>query len=564
MDITKTNFKEKYDFIEKTINEAMFLAIDGEFTGLNEELNLSFLDTPEGRYEKLKEGSMQFMMIQFGLCAFKYENDAYSYKPFNFYIFPNSNGKTNDPRFLCQTASMQFLASQGFDFNKLFLDGIPYLTSELEDKLREELSHKHALLEQKLKNGSTSRKNSANDPGMPGDKVQKEHKNFVNDVHAKILEFTKSCKNGDTFDLPPFSNYRRRLVYEMVESEFREQDLDVQTVFDEANNRILRISKISIEGRMKMLKERMENEQKSLQDDVGFSRVVRAISQSGKLVVGHNMLLDVMHVIHQFHTPLPPTYLEFKNCLKNVFPKIADTKVMATTKPFRSLFESTDLNNLLKQTQKEPFEPIKISADPSFDKIYSTDFEKLHEAGYDAYITGLCFISFIHYLEKLKPSKGEEILDSLLIKPFLNKVFMMQSADIPYLNLAGDDIKPSRIHVFHTTFPKEYKIQDLIQLFSAYGPVFVSWINDESAFVSLKNTNQATNAEALTKKHCRGRVTVLKYEDYINQCGSKKHKYFLSCKNSVPVKRQKLMAQNKGDQSKVDAKNIFEEDNDYT
>lgn len=78
--------------------------------------------------------------------------------------------------------------------------------------------------------------------------------------------------------------------------------------------------------------------QEELNDAVGFSRVVHAISKSvsrpgknpeppvskctgavlaslrpnpsfaapqAKLVVGHNMLLDVMHTIHQFYCPLP-------------------------------------------------------------------------------------------------------------------------------------------------------------------------------------------------------------------------------------------------------------------
>jgi poly(A)-specific ribonuclease len=30
-------------------------------------------------------------------------------------------------RFLCQTSSLDFLIGQGFDFNKLFRDGISYL-----------------------------------------------------------------------------------------------------------------------------------------------------------------------------------------------------------------------------------------------------------------------------------------------------------------------------------------------------------------------------------------------------------------------------------------------------
>lgn len=29
----------------------------------------------------------------------------------------------------------------------------------------------------------------------------------------------------------------------------------------------------------------------------------------GKLVVGHNMLLDVMHTIHQFYCPLPEVHV---------------------------------------------------------------------------------------------------------------------------------------------------------------------------------------------------------------------------------------------------------------
>lgn len=33
-------------------------------------------------------------------------------------------------------------------------------------------------------------------------------------------------------------------------------------------------------------------------------------AMQGKLVVGHNMLLDVMHTIHQFYCPLPEVHTE--------------------------------------------------------------------------------------------------------------------------------------------------------------------------------------------------------------------------------------------------------------
>lgn len=34
----------------------------------------------------------------------------------------------------------------------------------------------------------------------------------------------------------------------------------------------------------------------------------------GKLVVGHNMLLDVMHTIHQFYCPLPEVTNMLSGC----------------------------------------------------------------------------------------------------------------------------------------------------------------------------------------------------------------------------------------------------------
>ena len=50
----------------------------------------------------------------------------------------------------------------------------------------------------------------------------------------------------------------------------------------------------------------------TLSDAAGFSRVIEKISCSKKLVVGHNMLLDLGHTVNQFISPLPETLPEFK------------------------------------------------------------------------------------------------------------------------------------------------------------------------------------------------------------------------------------------------------------
>lgn len=46
---------------------------------------------------------------------------------------------------MCQTSSISFLASQGFDFNKLFKLGIPYLTVNEEEKLMKRLEEKQRI-----------------------------------------------------------------------------------------------------------------------------------------------------------------------------------------------------------------------------------------------------------------------------------------------------------------------------------------------------------------------------------------------------------------------------------
>lgn len=108
----------------------------------------------------------------------------------------------------------------------------------------------------------------------------------------------------------------------------------------------------------------------------------------------------------------------------------------------------------------------------------------------------MCYFLLIHYLK----------LANMFGWVFFSRLFLMRISDIPYLDLAGDDgmskknethlkylcilisfdmymyivrilhsffflcaVLPSRDHVFHVTFPKEWKAPDLYQLFSPFG-----------------------------------------------------------------------------------------------
>ena len=49
--------------------------------------------------------------------------------------------------FSCQSSSIDFLVAQGFDFNKAFKDGIPYLTTVEEMHLKKQVNDKKKKIE---------------------------------------------------------------------------------------------------------------------------------------------------------------------------------------------------------------------------------------------------------------------------------------------------------------------------------------------------------------------------------------------------------------------------------
>ncbi|NXG84518.1 PARN ribonuclease, partial [Stercorarius parasiticus] len=511
------DFKDNLSKVYEAIEESDFLAIDGEFSGISDGPSVSALtngfDTPEERYQKLKKHSMDFLLFQFGLCTFKYDQTEGKYimKSFNFYIFPKPfNRSSPDVKFVCQSSSIDFLANQGFDFNKVFRNGIPYLNQEEERQLREQYDEKRSQA-----NGAGSLAYISPNATKCPVTIPEDQKKFIEKVVEQIEDLLKNEEN-ESLELEPCTGFQRKLIYQTLSWKYP-KGIHVETLESDKKERYIVISKVNEEERKRREQQKQAKEQEELNDAVGFSRVVHAITNSGKLVIGHNMLLDVMHTIHQFCCPLPDDLSEFKEVTSCVFPRLLDTKLMASTQPFKEIINNTSLAELEKRLKEVPFSPPKVESAEGFPS-YDTASEQLHEAGYDAYITGLCFISMANFLGSfLSPPKNHVSARSELIEPFFNKLFLMRVMDIPYLNLEGPDLQPKRDHVLHVTFPKEWKTSDLYQLFSAFGNIQVSWIDDTSAFVSLSQPEQVqiavntsryaesyriqTYAEYVEKKH---------------------------------------------------------------
>lgn len=76
-----------------------------------------------------------------------------------------------DQRFLCQSSSIEFLISNGFDFNKLFKEGIPYMNEAEEAAYKENLEEQQKL-----------RANSDLHPNGDRILIPKENESFIEDV----------------------------------------------------------------------------------------------------------------------------------------------------------------------------------------------------------------------------------------------------------------------------------------------------------------------------------------------------------------------------------------------
>jgi hypothetical protein len=79
----------------------------------------------------------------------------------------------------------------------------------------------------------------------------------------------------------------------------------------------------------------------------GLRQVFDLLTSSNVPLVGHNMLLDVLHVYHSFIGILPSSYIEFKRRLSSLFTAgIFDTKCKSSS-TFLPLSQSIKTRTIL-------------------------------------------------------------------------------------------------------------------------------------------------------------------------------------------------------------------------
>jgi poly(A)-specific ribonuclease len=495
MEITKENFEECFPDMEKKILECDFCSIDCELSGITNFKDLNSFDTPRSRYEKMKKNDQKYLILQFGLCVFKLkdgQSTEYEATAYNCFLFPRSqNSKySEDVSFSALNSSIEFLSSQNFDFNKVFSQGIGFMSKDHEEKVRSRLEK------------AISDRKTPKDLLYPSNSNNKEVNDNINKIMTQIDEFYAN-ETESKMEIK-FTDFLLRVFIEKNIKQKYMNKLKYEYKFLENKERLMYLKRVDASQEQK-------SELDVLDEEIGFSKLIWLLSKSQKMIIGHNMLTDIMQICRQFFSsPLPDSYDDFKSMANSLFPKILDTKYMANIAPLKELINTSVLGDMDKLLDKEPFTAASASSSVECANYSTNADEKLHEAGYDAFITGRSYIRMHSYLKKFNTSKN-------LLDYYLNKIFLMKSFDLTFIDLKNKQEDLKRDNVFYIEFPAYWEQQNLYDLFSPYGSIFIAWINDTSAFVAIQNPDSIKKAAGQLVGLSGREYRVYFYSTYQNQ-----------------------------------------------
>jgi poly(A)-specific ribonuclease len=305
MDVTRDNLEEALPVIREAIASCEFMAMDFELSGLFPRglAPPAAFDTVQERYESASLCARTFIPVQFGLSTNRWDEATHSYhvRSFNFYIHPRVGKKGSC--FLSDLASLQFLSSNHFNFNKLFAEGIPFFSREKEATQEEQAAEEAAI-----------REAEGERPEMA---LAERDLPFIEETMAKIE--TWRATEEQSLTLPPCNTYLVRVLYQEVPKRFSGLTLSRASI-DGSKWPTITITRISEEDRAESVKKAEEERLRKKEQSRGFLRVVELMCAAKKPLLGHNMLLDLCYFYQHFLGSLPETATEFGENLLAEFP----------------------------------------------------------------------------------------------------------------------------------------------------------------------------------------------------------------------------------------------------
>ncbi|KAL8689323.1 MAG: hypothetical protein Q9224_004664, partial [Gallowayella concinna] len=448
MDVPGRTFNSALASLIEVIADAAFVAIDFELSGIPPKSykdQKATKDRPTGkpslqdRYAENKLAAEKYHILQMGITCVGENNyrGEYVVRPYNFNLKPGvdkgmnisrdstySNDGMNKLRegvkyyVKLMLIAMDFLEEHGFDREAARKTGIHYLSRAEEAR------------ERYLNAQSQDRARFTDvEPNVSDTKSWELLKRLREEVNAwktnkppkpDFLNFAPIGYAKHPFPDQGLNNFQKFLVHQCIRKEYPELVTSTQAGFIQ----IVAYDKDREDGRKEY---RARTFEERLAKQVGLRWLVEAIhggdlskinpdsfirgggvrqptiSRFNELqkqllgcstvLVGHNLFMDLIYFYACFFGPLPNKVEDFLLIINQLFPRIIDTKYLAThDDPY---LHNSELSKLDERLSREA-EP-KIVLHPSHPKYDSA--KPFHEAGYDSYMTAKVFLRLAVKLE---------------------------------------------------------------------------------------------------------------------------------------------------------------------
>mmetsp|Transcript_34152 Transcript_34152/g.86030 ORF Transcript_34152/g.86030 Transcript_34152/m.86030 type:complete len:478 (-) Transcript_34152:78-1511(-) len=343
---------------------------------------------------------------------------------------------------------MRFLSSVGFDFNKCFAAGVPFMPISLRDA--------------KLAYAKEPRRAPRCPPNLSI---------VVKCVKGIVQAWLQS--NGPTLELESSCLFRRSVLREALsrlaagrerrgKGTFYMEEVAAGEGGTQTALRLVRASAAEVAAVEEREAQRYEE---SVWEAAGASQVMELVRDGGKPVVFHNAVLDVPFLLERLVAPLPARYAEYKELVRTWFPGgLYDTKYIANCLSGISVGVTSlgPLHEALLYQRDEAISrwladcgspdawlpPVKHA--PGFQRYRqsetgSGDTPYAHEAGYDAWLTGSVFAFELHLLQAKQGATCAEPSVQYMAG-FLGKMYQ-SNTDYDCMSLWEAELAPPRAKV---------------------------------------------------------------------------------------------------------------------
>ncbi|XP_075220948.1 pre-piRNA 3'-exonuclease trimmer-like isoform X4 [Lycorma delicatula] len=342
---------------------------------------------------------------------------------------------------------------------------------------------------------------------------------------ASSLQFLSKCSfdfNKFVYEGIPYLNEEQERVLrsELVEGKLFQQ-VERNVAFDDEK---IIVRKVVAGEREELISINGNYLERDILDYfLGFTKIFRLLVSSKKPIVGHNLFIDLMILYNQFYEPLPDNYSVFKKKINTLFPKIYDTKYISYE--LRKVLKKEDAweSNMLldlynyfaegRGRESNLYRPDVKLWKQSVDQLDPDIL--VHEAGWDSYICGYCFLQLGHYFASAtygldayrRPLTSTEHINS--VAKFANKVNVVR-ASIGYVNFAGDDPPSNRPQILLVKVKGNCSISSLevAEMLAKYCSVDTKPLNNKSVLVAVSNFSCARQILRDFLKHEKYRVSL--------------------------------------------------------